>query len=529
MAEDLNTRLRESAMRRRIAENDLAARRLASVQARYDAVNPADGKRRRQSEVDVQEETGSLSRQLTPHNRLLLIAMARDLRRNFSATRSIVRQLRLNVIGWQHKLYLNKDLGTEEAQNWFNRKFARNCSFRDDSHISELWGLALDSVIGDGDCGQYFDADLAQTGRLIFYEADQLCDLAAADLPKVGAALSQDGVLRDGWGREIGYVVNKVKRGATACQLVDAMVFRRDPLDESQNHFKLLRMPWRHNQGRGVSELAPVINDMMDCYDMRARELQSAKLAAALGMKVKRAASPAAAVPPSFLPGTTETDTEAAEAEEEEQSNYERFEHLTGGYIEYLDDGDDVEALNFDRPNVNAVAFLDKVISSAGSALGMAEAYALLRAQGSYTQFRGDIILTWVLFEYWQKWAERHMKDWTAVRAIRYAIERGLVKEPQEGWEDQMQWAHPRRPEVDPVKEQGGITAAMKNGLIDPSDIIGPDWQDKSESLFRFFDLWRERGYTAAAMETKSGGVAAPAGAGQDDNDGNDGKNGEQK
>ena len=516
---NLRAALTDSAMRRRIAENDFAARRLSRVSARYDAVAPTDGNRRRASEIDLQEETGAQSRQLKPYDRLALLALTRDAQRNFSATRAIMRQLRLNVVGWQHKLYLDPDLNTEAAQTWFNVTFARNCSFRDDAHISELWGLSFDSVIRDGDCGQFFDRDLAQSGRLIYYEADQICDLSASDLPKVGAALSQDGVLRDSFGREIGYCVNRVRRGATSCGLADAMIFPRDPLDDSANMFRLLRLPWRHNQGRGISELAATVNDMLDCYDMRTRELQSARLAASMGMKVKRGKKDEGELPPNFATDAVadgDALADPAAAEEEALSNYERFEHLTGGYIEYLDEGDDVESIDINRPNINGIAFVDWVVANAGSSLGMAKAYALVQAGGSYTQFRGDMVMTWVLFEFWQKWIERHMKDWTALRAIPYAVERGLIKTaPAEGWQNTMVWAHPRMPNVDVTKEQDGITKAMKNGTLDPSDIIGPDWEKKSDKIFAFFDKWRGRGYTAAAMESASGNPSTTPAAGK--------------
>ena len=141
--------------------------------------------------------------------RLQMLNLARDAARNFSVCRSMLKQLALNVVGTEYKLRLKiehdgKDPSDPVVQgmNWFNKTWARNCDFRSDRHLADVNRLLVLSVARDGDVGMLFDRDMLGTGKLAAYESDQICD--PKPLPP-GVAASDDGVLLDQFGREIGY------------------------------------------------------------------------------------------------------------------------------------------------------------------------------------------------------------------------------------------------------------------------------------------------------------------------------------
>jgi capsid protein len=502
-----NKALREDILLRKLARENRA---LAGVKNSYDAVQPTSkNTKRRTVFVDTAEETGATSRQLKPYDRLLAVAMVRDAVRNFSYAKSILKQIRLNVIGSHYKVQIS-DPSAQSAQDWFNNVYARNCDFRSDLHICDMWGLALESVIRDGDCGQMIDLNLAQTGKLVYFEADQICDLdtkSMADNTRMAGLQCQDGILRDANWREVGYVLSPRLRGRTSVSAADNPYIAWRDADD----FTLLRMPWRFNQGRGVSELMASVNDLIDVYEMRAKELQSAKVAASMAGQIKRREPTGNADNPMFDPDYTGTDTPGtaptASEEQTEPANYENLETLTGGFMEYMHADDTFELFRIDRPNVNMNEFIAQVVQTAGTSLGMAKCYATLEASASYTAFRGEMVMTWVAFEFLQKWVERYIQDWTAIRAIRWAVQAGKCQAPAAGWESSISWTHPIMPAIDEAKEQDGLTKAMKNGQKDLTDLLGPNWKPKIDKLGEQLKYAREKGVPLSANETVAGAV----------------------
>lgn len=487
------------------------------VKAQYDAVAPDAKKRRRQARIETGPETGKNSRQLPPMTRLAMIALVRDAARNFSASRAMLKQLGLNVVGTEYKLRIKlkhdqkdpKDPVTA-AQTWFNKSWAKNCDFRGDNHLFDINRLLVQSVARDGDCGLLFDRDFQQTGRLIAYESDQICD--PDPLPQ-GVHASNDGVLVDSFGREIGYFAHS-GFGRAVLPLKEGHVFPRDPLDESQNMFRLFRVPWRFNQSRGTSDLFSCVADLLDVYEMRAKELQSAKVAASLGGLIKKKDQPAgpAYTDPRLNPATAATATAAAAAAATKE-NYDRLEALTGGYMEYIADGDVFEMLDPKRPNINGIPFAEHIIKGAGSAFGMARCYTTLEAQASYTAFRGELVMTWVMFRYWHKWLERYAQDWQAVRAIDFAVASGILAPLPANFGDFLAWQHPKMPSPNPLVDQQTFLAALKNGATNLEEEMGPGWQETVEELISELEILRKGNVPHAIFETKSGGVQQDAAA----------------
>lgn len=459
-----------------IAESAVGVSRF---RAQYDAVTAGAKKLRRQPRIETTGETGADSNQLPPYKRLLMINLCRDAVRNFSSARGIVRQIGANVAGSLFKLSIKQEgEAARKAETWFNTVFARNCDFRAGMHISDFNRVLMNCVVVDGDVGLAFDDGLLGTGKLIAYESDQICD--PTPLPE-GVAFSRDGVLQDAYGRTIGYFTTH-RCGAMSVPAKDGFFWKCDLEDRSRDAFKLLFMPWRHNQTRGTSDLFTVVADLLDVYEMRSKELQSAKVAASLAAVVKKktAVGNSAFADPRLDPNVGAQTAEdgggqEGQGEPREESNYDRLEALTGGYTEYLDPDDEVEMLDPNRPNINTEEFTRRIVKSAAAGCGLAQCYANLEVSSSYTAARAEMILTWVQINLWQKWYERNIQDFEAIRAIRFAMETGAVPQIEDGWEYQLMWQHPTMPAIDPEKEQRVMLSALQNGLTSMRREFGPN------------------------------------------------------
>lgn len=499
--------------------NQLLERQLSKLQmlaGRYDAVEP--NKHRRQPKIETKSEDQTLD----PRKRLLAHNIGRDLERNFSPARGIIHQFRVNVVGSEGKIRVNREDG-EDAATWFNEVWSKDCDFRDDLDWSTQCQNVIASTIREGDLLAVFDDDLTpeDTGKLILFEADQICSLAADEfkqLPGYTEKWSQDsGIVRDGMGRILGYIVTG-KRGLTVIdKIADSTFYPRDTA-------RLVKNPWRVNQGRGVGSILTCATNVQDLYEILSSELQSAKLASKLAGKVKRGDAvdnfdlPTDA--PSHLPENSGKDAvttaaEGANSTDPSAPNYERYEALTGGITEYMATGDDFELLKIDRPNVNLAAFIEAVMGHAGASVGLARAYTILRADSSYTSFRGDMVLSWATFYMLQKLLERRFADWVARKAIGWAIRKGLVK-ISVGWERAISWTWPTMPNVDELKEENAKKQALKNGTTDYAQLIGPDWDKKLTGLAEQVNRIKALGLPLSILET-IGGQSAQQGASTDE------------
>jgi capsid protein len=497
---------------------DRRIKKAEQFKAKYDVVDTNNAKKRRETTIETQTEEEILR----PYDRMKAINLARDLERNFTGARTILRQFKINVVGSMGKMRLNSE--NEETNKtvatYFNGIWAKECDSRDDLHFCDVLQLILTSVLREGDVLVAFDEFDRNDGKLIMWEADQLVKISdtewAAEAVKRGYSetvldekgkkkevpLKQDnGVIYDRRGRVWGYIVT-AKHGAMECKLSEATVLRKE-------NAKLLKNPFRFNQLRGVGDLVAAAADLEDIYEMRSKELQSAKVNASIaGYTKSDDALDEAIMRGGVAPESLLSTSEGTSATSTPIKNYDRFETLTGGLWEYLSKGDEVGVLNFERPSIALKDFFEFVASGAGASFGLANCYTHLRANTSYTAYRGEMIMSWMTFESWQKWLERHFCDWIAIKVINFAIKHKKISvELPEGWQGLISWIWNEMPQVDPVNETNAIRERLKLAITDFANELGPDWKEKiAKYKEQIKEIRKDNGLDFLSLfETKAG------------------------
>ncbi len=441
---------------------------------RYDVLKSSQRTKRRQPFIENESE----DRLFAAFDRMRGIALCRDLVRNFTSARAALNQFRINVVGTGPKLRLHvhrpdkpEDLDTElneQVSDWFNSYYARDCDFRGDLHLAEQCSNLIEGVKREGGQLPVFDDNLIEdTGKLLWYEADQLVeisDIAASGSPWA-AYENEQGVIFDVYGRELAYACTR-KHGRSVVPFAEATIFPRTVA-------RYIRHLWRFNQKVPIAEMLSVAADLQDLYEMRGSEMQTAK----------RLSQEAGVVYSDGVKTDVEIhnqNNDTGKMTEQALPKYERLEALTGGRFEYLDKGDKFEPVDFNRPGVNFATAFDFILRSAGSALGLSKTYTTLNTEASYTAFRGDLLLSWAQFQVDQKFLERKFCDWVAVKAITWGIRTGAlrpVRELPEGWEHDISWKWPTQPAVDPLKEAQAAVVRMANLLSTLGDEVGPDFK----------------------------------------------------
>ena len=497
-----------------------------TINAKYDVVDNNNSEKRRIARIETTDEEGILK----PYDRLNMINLCRDVERNSTSAKGLLKQFKVNVIGNLAKMQMNTedDEVNRMVNDWFNKIWANDCDSRSDATFNEQLKLTLTAVIREGDCLIVFDDVDNDDGKMLYYEADQLVTVdeltwksqtdwteeVTVNGRKETIPLQQsNGVVYTKKGKVIAYIVT-CKHGQTTANYKDVTVFRRGVA-------KLIKSSYRHNQLRGTGEFFAVVQDILDIYEMRCKELQTAKLAATYGGTITKTDGAEEAIfrggvaPESLL----EADDNTAEATTA-IANYDNLENLVGGALEYLIPGEEFNELKIDRPNVHIQEFFDYVLQNAGAGLGLAKSYAKMEAYNSYTAFRGEMLLSWVTFYDWQKFLENHVCDWVAAKAIQWAIDNNKlnVKLPI-GWQGMISWVFPKMPQVDPVKDNTARRDSMKDGFIDFSAILGPDWKQKLKATADGLSYARELGIPLTAFESKSGALIEDTGKNNDDSD----------
>ena len=428
---------------------------------------------------------------LTPYKRQRVISLARDMLRNSPQARGMAKTLRVNVIGDRGKLrFYEYGKWYKDARAVFKR-WARHADFRDHSTFRECLQLAVVTIAFEGDFVVIFDDGCLTggngTGRLAFFTSDQICNLDEAGFaPFRAMGFSQDsGVICDRFGRKAGVVVSR-HHGRTETPREDAFVLLMDPDDPDAASWRHVTRKFRLVQKRGVADAVTTQETVLDSSMMLDYELQTAKAAAANYMLL---VDPPEA-PKQDAPSLEEIDGDEKPGEESDQARLDPSEFAGGidyaaGRLDTAPNGTTAIFPPGNRPNVNLPAFIDWTNDLAGLAHGLTHSWSRGRAEGSYTAFRGDLVMAQGTFTDLQQFIEDAFSDAVAAWVIERAVRLGQLDKAPDNWTDSIAWQYPELPEVDEGKAESAFCAGYRNGGRTLLERVGPDWPDVLEQQGR--------------------------------------------
>lgn len=512
--------------------------RACRLAAGYEAVRWQTAKNRRPSVVEFTGEDGILS----AANRNRLANLSREALRNGPARRTIDQQRRVNVVGTVGgKLTACFPDAFAEARDavmdFFNRRWAPQCEFTDGLHFNDLLKNVVTSVDTSGDIVLVFDDGTLSggrgTGRIRAFETDEIANLAADDFARLYPAgwTQSQGRVYDALGRFAGVVVSTSQRGRAEFTLESgAIPLDRDPLAaRNGTAWVYVGRRFRLNQGRGVSPLAAAINCLTDIHEIAASETAAAKMNAQLVGQIyesEQGAVDADSVPDAFRRVAADAGEDVPESEVDDtvEIDMEAMDAI-GAHFNKMPPGLKMELLDTKRPNANMPAYLDWLLGQAAATMGMTRVYSTLKAETSYTAFRGEQCLAWPTFEEAQKDLERNVCDWAAVNALRWAVRGGLLAERlPDGWERMLSWSWPKAREVDEGAAVKAVRERLQIGLTTYRRELGPDADRLLAEWAQEVKDFERMGIPHVARQTVAGAVVGDDGKKGAGDAGGDGK-----
>jgi capsid protein len=491
----------------------------------YEAVTEPFTKQRRSAYIELKGE----DKQLSARDRNRIINMHRDMLRNSPARVTQNQQICVNVVGTVGgKCYLAfpekfKD-AAEKLSRLFNKQFFSRAEFTYRRDFNWILKTCLTAQDSNGAVILVFDDGILTggngTGRIRGFEGDEIANVPMDDLRRhFGEKATQShGLVYDRSGIWTGAFVSSSQRGRNVFSPEQGYVkLRFDPYaDDELTNWIMIGDMSRFNQGKPISQLTSAITTLVDLHETIASEAQSTKLNSKL---VGQIISTAGANP---LPGTERpmgftndaanpsVGSTAPTGELPEKTEFSLAQlQAIGSVFNQLPPDWKIELLDSKRPNPNLGQYLDLLMGLCGGPKGLARVYATMKAQTSYTAFRGEQIMTWPSFREMSKDLERNVCDWAIRNFVRRAQKTGLIDFAlPDHWEDMVAWNWPKMIEVSEKEHQAALAQALRNGTTTIRRELGPGEYEKirKERQQEVADA-RADGIVDPRMESTSGGI----------------------
>lgn len=431
---------------------------------------------------------------LRAKGRSILVAAQRDAFRNTTFAPATALQLQIGVVGNEGgKLTFttaDKTFNAEAGREF--RRWSRNFNFTDGSSLNETLQLLLIQLTHNGgDFIAVFDDGCLTggygSGKVRIFEADEIKNITDEEFARIyGKGFTQsNGIVYDSFGRICGAFVSTVARGAEVFAAGQFINLRLDtPADFSSSNWVFVANRWRPNQGRGISTATHVTNLLQDIAETQSSEIQAAKLNSGLGLVITDGADSSTAEADVAKGWEDPTDASGVDLSPQALAEYEAAQaaenaalrkaadNLKAGSsaILKLDGSKKIDSFSTERPNLNTVQFIRDQRNEAGTVYGLPSTYTTLEPAGSYTAFRGSMVLAERAFARLRKKLERDFLDWCAIRFVRWYG----FKAP-DGYEFDLFWRWPAMPEVDEGAAQKAIEKAIQNGTESLTSLLGPE------------------------------------------------------
>jgi capsid protein len=429
------------------------------IELGYDATKPSP--RRSQIEVNSMSEDNVLDRQ----GRLALSSRGRDLLRNLSIAGFAIRRHLLHVAKFDFKC----SIPGQPEYNALVKSFFYNWSRRQHCDIAGRYSLR--QMIRLIETHRIIDGDVAilktESGQLQLIEGDRIAN--PPDLATTAATADYkwtQGVQIDCVGKAQNYAIHK--RNQYGSFEFESTIPAEDII--------LCGYQNRIDQIRGVSLIAPAVNQFQDVYEGIEYALAKAKVSQLLGLI------------------TTVSDRNfnvkdpVAENENLANDRTRMVREKFGPGTLHLDllPGDDAKLLAEGTPSNQFQDFVENVVRVALAALDIPYSFF----DGSKTNYYGS---RGALDNYIEESGEKQIglsetlneiTDWR----IRIAVRDMELPPPPKGMTvDEMlwycDWIGARMPKWRLIEDAKGYHVALQDGLISPQDITGMHGLDYSENI----------------------------------------------
>lgn len=478
-------------------------------------------------------ETKSEDEILAASQRLKVLNLTREGMRNAPQVRALVQQLRVltvGLLGGKLTMSTEDNKWNAEAQDFFGDS-ARSIDFIDGTDLNNSLKLILTSLAAEGgDYAIVFDDGVLSgdygTGKFRFFESDNIANIDPVEFKnRFGEKWAQSqGLIYNELGRFVGIILSGKKRGKQIFAKDECFTLVRDPdADASEACWFYGKRKWRLLQGRGISPQTVAIAALLDMYELVSSEVQSGKLNSKIFAQVvdsmgvedgsdgseeidSGVADEATTVAPEE-DGEEDGTEVVEEVTTDDQLDVTEFEGTTGGKVLNPPTGTKLELLDMKRPSENAIKFVDWLNGGAAAVHGLARVYAGLKAESSYTAFRGEQCISLPSIEEGQKELERGPLDWIGIKRIQWGISVGLLRDGPAGWQKKMQWSWPSMKEVNEVDAQAAVTAKIKNYMTTYQQLLGPNWKTILVQVSNEMKWFADNNLTHPANVTVSGQV----------------------
>ncbi len=466
---------------------------------------------------------------LNPSSRARLLNITRNLMRNSSLFSTLMLQLESNVVGTcGGKVILN--FADEEKGRELRRKFAkwtRNADFFDGNDFNHLLKVFLKQEIIGGDLVILFDHLIEKSGRLIYFESDEVVSTMPTEVIErhygVGATMSLGKVYSSN-GRWIGTVVSKAGRGQSEVPEEKCFFLKRDPNGNPLDEFWLQPSTTWRSRSRGISRAATAVSTATQLEDLVLSELEASRKNAQTFCFLKSSQEEEQEAPSAF--GNTYdndavdiadmTDEQVEKLVEEDIDNTQNvsLEVARENSVKYqqLPPGWDATMLDTKHPNTNVETMTNYLAGRVAAVLGLSRAFAV--GNPTNEDFRAQQLLSAPAIVQYQKDLER-ICDWAFANFCRYTgDEEALIEMENTG---AVTWEWKRLDSCDEVQTENANALKLKNMTGTYREILGNDWQDKLLQSAREAKWMREHGLTPPASLMLSGGetTAEKTNAGQ--------------
>ena len=498
----------------KIAGVVMSLRRYAAFGGRaYEATKPSTARNRAPSWVERGGEDDAVS----PSERNRIVNMHRQMLRNSPTRVTQDQQIRVHVVGSVGgKMYASFPdefkSAADEVMEYFNRVWFPRAEFTFRKNFNWILKTCLTAQDTNGNVVLVFDDGILTggkgTGRIRGFEGDEIANLKDADKRFADAGLVQRaGFLYNSVGMFCGVILSTSQRGEDEFDGSKGVrILTMDPFDDAADpDWIVLGNMRRFNQGRAVSPLTAALCALIDLHETTASEAVAAKMNAQLVGQILTDADSnvGTPTPPAF------TDQAAATAQAATIDFTTAELNAIGAHFDQMPQGLKIDLLDTKRPNANMPAYIEFLTGLVGGTRGLARVYATLKAQTSYTAFRGEQVMTQPSFEEAQQDLEREVCDWAARHVIRRAVRLGLIKSPLPvGWERMIAWNWPKMQEVSEKDAQTALSMKLKNGVTSLTRELGPGEMERiAAEQAREAQIFRDAGLIYPSTESASGQV----------------------